>query len=68
MDTCILQEEKKELDEITAKRQKRGKPEDEAPGEEKTILHSNINTFVSTICIAPVKYFTTLSSYTYFVV
>lgn len=46
MDACILQEEKKELDEITAKRQKRGKLEDEAPGEEKTILHSNINTFV----------------------
>ncbi|XP_003971799.1 pre-mRNA-processing factor 17 [Takifugu rubripes] len=33
------EEEKKELDEITAKRQKRGKIQDEAPGEEKTILH-----------------------------
>lgn len=38
---CILffQEEQKELDEITAKRQKRGKLEDDKPGEEKTILH-----------------------------
>lgn len=44
-DTSVLQEEKKELDEITAKRQKRGKIQDEAPGEEKTILHSNICTF-----------------------
>lgn len=44
-DTSILQEEKKELDEITAKRQKRGKIQDEVPGEEKTILHSNICTF-----------------------
>lgn len=35
----IFQEEKKELDEITAKRQKRGKNEDESPAEEKTILH-----------------------------
>lgn len=34
-----LQEEKKELDEITAKRQKRGRKEEEAPAEEKTILH-----------------------------
>lgn len=33
------QEEQKELDEITAKRQKKGKNEDEAPAEEKTILH-----------------------------
>lgn len=33
------QEEQKELDEIIAKRQKKGKNEEEAPGEEKTILH-----------------------------
>uniref|UniRef100_A0A1A8B9G5 Pre-mRNA-processing factor 17 n=1 Tax=Nothobranchius furzeri TaxID=105023 RepID=A0A1A8B9G5_NOTFU len=33
------EEEKKELDEITAKRQKRGRNEEEAPSEEKTILH-----------------------------
>ncbi|XP_010185617.1 PREDICTED: pre-mRNA-processing factor 17 [Mesitornis unicolor] len=33
------EEEQKELDEITAKRQKRGKIEDDKPGEEKTILH-----------------------------
>ncbi|KAK1338116.1 hypothetical protein QTO34_001226 [Cnephaeus nilssonii] len=33
------EEEQKELDEITAKRQKKGKLEDEKPGEEKTILH-----------------------------
>ncbi|NXK29147.1 PRP17 factor, partial [Arenaria interpres] len=33
------EEEQKELDEITAKRQKRGKVEDDKPGEEKTILH-----------------------------
>ncbi|XP_006879222.1 PREDICTED: pre-mRNA-processing factor 17-like [Elephantulus edwardii] len=33
------EEEQKELDEITAKRQKKGKQEDEKPGEEKTILH-----------------------------
>uniref|UniRef100_A0A8C5NGV0 Cell division cycle 40 homolog (S. cerevisiae) n=1 Tax=Gouania willdenowi TaxID=441366 RepID=A0A8C5NGV0_GOUWI len=33
------EEEKKELDEITAKRQKRGRKEEEAPAEEKTILH-----------------------------
>lgn len=35
----LSQEEKKELDEITAKRQKKGRNEEEAPGEEKTILH-----------------------------
>lgn len=35
----ILQDEQKELDEITAKRQKKGRNEEEAPGEEKTILH-----------------------------
>uniref|UniRef100_A0AAY5EVN6 Pre-mRNA-processing factor 17 n=1 Tax=Electrophorus electricus TaxID=8005 RepID=A0AAY5EVN6_ELEEL len=34
-----LEEEQKELDEITAKRQKRGKNEEEAFAEEKTILH-----------------------------
>uniref|UniRef100_A0AAY5EUN7 Uncharacterized protein n=1 Tax=Electrophorus electricus TaxID=8005 RepID=A0AAY5EUN7_ELEEL len=33
------EEEQKELDEITAKRQKRGKNEEEAFAEEKTILH-----------------------------
>uniref|UniRef100_A0A3Q3Q595 Pre-mRNA-processing factor 17 n=1 Tax=Monopterus albus TaxID=43700 RepID=A0A3Q3Q595_MONAL len=33
------EEEQKELDEITAKRQKKGRNEDEAPAEEKTILH-----------------------------
>ncbi|MEE6527985.1 hypothetical protein FKM82_029811, partial [Ascaphus truei] len=33
------EEEQKELDEITAKRQKRGKQEDDKPAEEKTILH-----------------------------
>ncbi|RMC13124.1 hypothetical protein DUI87_10655 [Hirundo rustica rustica] len=35
------EEEQKELDEITAKRQKRGKLEDDKPGEEKTILHGH---------------------------
>ena len=30
------------MDEITAKRQKKGKQEEEKPGEEKTILHGNI--------------------------
>ncbi|XP_043074690.1 pre-mRNA-processing factor 17 [Puntigrus tetrazona] len=33
------EDEQKELDEIIAKRQKRGKNEEEAPAEEKTILH-----------------------------
>uniref|UniRef100_A0A8C2ZKS2 Pre-mRNA-processing factor 17 n=1 Tax=Cyclopterus lumpus TaxID=8103 RepID=A0A8C2ZKS2_CYCLU len=33
------EEEQKELDEITAKRQKKGKNEEEAPAEEKTVLH-----------------------------
>ncbi|XP_077145673.1 pre-mRNA-processing factor 17 [Ranitomeya variabilis] len=33
------EEEQKELDEITAKRQKRGKLEDDKPADEKTILH-----------------------------
>ncbi|KAH0622213.1 hypothetical protein JD844_024323 [Phrynosoma platyrhinos] len=33
------EEEQRELDEITAKRQKKGKHEDDKPGEEKTILH-----------------------------
>ena len=31
----------KELDEITAKRQKKGRNEEEAPAEEKTVLHGN---------------------------
>lgn len=39
----ISQEEQKELDEITAKRQKKGKNEDESPAEEKTILHGIAN-------------------------
>lgn len=38
----LSQEEKKELDEITAKRQKKGRNEEEAPGEEKTILHGTV--------------------------
>lgn len=38
----ILQEEQKELDEITAKRQKKGKNEEDAPAEEKTILHGTV--------------------------
>ncbi|XP_059367999.1 pre-mRNA-processing factor 17 [Carassius carassius] len=33
------EDEKKELEEILAKRQKRGKNEEEAPAEEKTVLH-----------------------------
>uniref|UniRef100_A0A8D0AJ53 Pre-mRNA-processing factor 17 n=1 Tax=Sander lucioperca TaxID=283035 RepID=A0A8D0AJ53_SANLU len=33
------EEEQKELDEIIAKRQKKGKNEEDAPAEEKTILH-----------------------------
>ncbi|XP_053316020.1 pre-mRNA-processing factor 17 [Spea bombifrons] len=33
------EEQQKELDEITAKRQKRGKQEEEKPADEKTILH-----------------------------
>ncbi|XP_066533201.1 pre-mRNA-processing factor 17 [Hoplias malabaricus] len=33
------EEEQKELDEIIAKRQKKGRNEEEAPSEEKTILH-----------------------------
>lgn len=35
----IVQDEQKELDEITAKRQKKGRNEEDAPSEEKTILH-----------------------------
>lgn len=38
----ILQDEQKELDEITAKRQKKGRNEEEAPAEEKTILHGTV--------------------------
>ncbi|XP_016105202.1 pre-mRNA-processing factor 17-like [Sinocyclocheilus grahami] len=34
-----IRDEQKELDEIIAKRQKRGKNEEEAPAEEKTVLH-----------------------------
>lgn len=37
-----LQEEKKELDEILAKRQKKGRNEEDAPAEEKTILHGTM--------------------------
>uniref|UniRef100_A0A669C822 Pre-mRNA-processing factor 17 n=1 Tax=Oreochromis niloticus TaxID=8128 RepID=A0A669C822_ORENI len=33
------EDEQKELDEITAKRQKKGRNEEDAPSEEKTILH-----------------------------
>lgn len=35
----LVQEEKKDLEEYLAKRQKRGKREEESPAEEKTILH-----------------------------
>lgn len=35
----VPQDEQKELDEITAKRQKKGRNEEDAPAEEKTILH-----------------------------
>ena len=38
----IVQEDKKDLDEYIAKRQKRGRNEEEAPGEEKTILHGTV--------------------------
>jgi hypothetical protein len=37
---CELQEEAAELEEILAKRQKRGKQVDDKPLEEKTVLHS----------------------------
>lgn len=37
-----LQEEQKELDEIMAKRQKKGRNEEENPAEEKTILHGTV--------------------------
>lgn len=43
---CVLQEEQKELDEITAKRQKKGKNEEEAPAEEKTILHGTVHLLI----------------------
>ncbi len=36
----MLQEEQKELDEILAKRTKRGKKQEDKPIEEKTVLHS----------------------------
>jgi hypothetical protein len=38
-----LQEEAAELEEILAKRQKRGKQVDDKPLEEKTVLHSKQN-------------------------
>lgn len=43
-----LQEEAAELEEILAKRQKRGKQVDDKPLEEKTVLHSkdNINVMI----------------------
>lgn len=44
---CLLQDEKKELDEITAKRQKKGRNEEEAPGEEKTILHGTVTHIIT---------------------
>ncbi|MGH0144381.1 UNVERIFIED_CONTAM: hypothetical protein FKN15_051872 [Acipenser sinensis] len=37
---ALMEEEQKELDEITAKRQKKGKSEEEAPADEKTMLHA----------------------------
>lgn len=40
---AVLQEEQKELDEITAKRQKKGRNEEDAPSEEKTILHGGFS-------------------------
>jgi hypothetical protein len=45
-----LQEEAAELEEILAKRQKRGKQVDDKPLEEKTVLHSKDNiTFICKI-------------------
>jgi len=41
-----LQEEAAELEEILAKRQKRGKQVDDKPLEEKTVLHSKDNVIV----------------------
>lgn len=43
----FLQDEQKELNEIIAKRQKKGKNEEDAPAEEKTILHGTSNIFLS---------------------
>jgi hypothetical protein len=40
-----LQEEAAELEEILAKRQKRGKQVDDKPLEEKTVLHSKDNCY-----------------------
>lgn len=37
-----MKDEKKYLEEYLAKRQKRGRIEEEAPAEEKTILHGNM--------------------------
>lgn len=39
-------EEAKELEEIVAKRQKRGKVDEEKPLEEKSIFHSKYNSLV----------------------
>lgn len=41
------EEEAAELEEILAKRNKRGKQTDEKPLEEKTILHSNVSIYVN---------------------
>lgn len=43
----LTQEEQKELDVITAKRQKKGRNEEEAPAEEKTVLHGNVISMVA---------------------
>lgn len=56
-----LQEEQKELDEIMAKRQKKGRNEEEAPAEEKTILHgivalSNLNIWMVLALSEMIKY------------
>jgi hypothetical protein len=44
-----LQEEAVELEEILAKRQKRGKQVDDKPLEEKTVLHSKDNIIVACV-------------------
>jgi hypothetical protein len=44
-----LQEEAVELEEILAKRQKRGKQVDDKPLEEKTVLHSENNIIVTCV-------------------
>lgn len=43
------EEEAAELEEILAKRNKRGKQTEEKPLEEKTVLHSNIFVYILTI-------------------